>query len=133
MWYSICLSDQLFLDVLLMKIASKTISYATIKIKKRLDEKNEKDLENSIQSLEAKIVLTENEKRKLAQDKQEQIIFQYALSKIHPFALWHMTLWGTVDAEIKVPSFENPELTNVLPFIKPEVGQNTSTHAFPLP
>ena len=42
-----------------------------------------------------------------------------------------MTLWGTVDAEIKVPSFENPELTNVLPFIKPEVGQNTSTHVLP--
>ena len=39
--------------------------------KKRLDEKKEKDLENSIQSLEAKIVLTENEKRKLEKDKQE--------------------------------------------------------------
>ena len=33
--------------------------------------KKEKDLENSIQSLEAKIVLTENEKRKLEKDKQE--------------------------------------------------------------
>ena len=55
------ISDQLFLDVLLMKIRSKTISYAAMK--KRLDEKKEKDLENSIQSLEAKIVLTENEKR----------------------------------------------------------------------
>ena len=56
------ISDQLFLDVLLMKIRSKTISYAAMK--KRLDENKEKDLENSIQSLEAKIVLTENEKRK---------------------------------------------------------------------
>ena len=46
-----------FLDVLLMKIRSKTISCAAMK--KRFDEKKrkkEKDLENSIQSLEAKIV-----------------------------------------------------------------------------
>ena len=50
------ITDQLFLDVLLMKIRSKTISYAAMK--KRLDEKN--DLENSIQSSEAKIFLTEN-------------------------------------------------------------------------
>ena len=57
------ISDQLFLDVLLMKIRSKTISYAAMK--KRLDEKKEKDLENSIQSLEAKKVLTENEKKKI--------------------------------------------------------------------
>ena len=42
-------------------------------MKKRLDEKKEKDLENSIQSLEAKIVLTENEKRKLEKNKQEQL------------------------------------------------------------
>ena len=62
---------QLFLDVLLMKIRSKTISYAAMK--KRLDERKEKDLENSIQSLEAKIVLNENEKRKLEKDKQELV------------------------------------------------------------
>ena len=65
------ISDQLFLDVLLMKLRSKTISYAAIK--KRLDEKKENDLQNSIQSLETKIVLTENEKRKLEQDKQELV------------------------------------------------------------
>ena len=65
------ISNQLFLDVLLMKIRSKTISYAAMK--KRLDEKKEKDLENSIQSLEAKIVLAENEKRKLEKDKQELV------------------------------------------------------------
>ena len=35
--------------------------------------KKEQDLENSIQSLEAEIVLTENEKRKLEQDKQELV------------------------------------------------------------
>ena len=44
-----------------MKIRSKAISYAAMK--KRLNEKKEKDLENSIQSLEAKIALTENEKK----------------------------------------------------------------------
>ena len=54
-----------------MKIRSKTISYAAMK--KRLDEKKEKDLESSIQSLEAKVVLTENEKRKLEKDKQELV------------------------------------------------------------
>ena len=64
------ISDQLFLDVLLMKIRPKTISYAAMK--KRLDENKEKDLENSIQSLEAKIVLTENEKKK-EKDKQELV------------------------------------------------------------
>ena len=35
--------------------------------------KKEQDLDNSIQSLEAEIVLTENEKRKLEQDKQELV------------------------------------------------------------
>ena len=34
-------------------------------MKKRLDEKKDKDLENSIQSLEAKIVMTENEKKEV--------------------------------------------------------------------
>ena len=49
--------DQLFLDVLLMKIRSKTIYYATMD--KTLDKiyekgkRKEKDLENSIQSLKA--------------------------------------------------------------------------------
>ena len=42
-------------------------------MKKRLDEKKEKDLENNIQSLEAKIILTENEKRKSEQDTQELV------------------------------------------------------------
>ena len=37
---------------------------------------------------------------------------------------------GTADAEIKAPSVENPELTNVLPQ-KPGVGQNIATHASP--
>ena len=37
---------------------------------------------------------------------------------------------GTADAEIKVSTTENPDLPNVLP-LKPEVGQNTATHASP--
>ena len=40
------ISDQLFLDVLLMKIRSKTISYATMK--KRVDREKERDLQNNI-------------------------------------------------------------------------------------
>ena len=36
----------------------------------------------------------------------------------------------TADAEISVPSVENPELTNVLP-LKPGVGQNIAVHASP--
>ena len=35
----------------------------------------------------------------------------------------------TADAEINVPSVENPKLTDVLP--KPEAGQNIATHASP--
>ena len=38
--------------------------------------------------------------------------------------------WGTVDAEIKVSSAENPELTNVLP-IKRGLGRNISLHVLP--
>ena len=65
------ISDQLFLDVLLMKIRSKTISYATMK--KRADQEKERDLQNNIQSLETKIKLTEDEKGKLESYKQELI------------------------------------------------------------
>ena len=39
--------------------------------------------------------------------------------------------WGTADAESKVPSVENPELTDVLPS-KPGVGQNTAVYASPI-
>ena len=37
---------------------------------------------------------------------------------------------GTVPTEIKAPSAENPELTNVLP-LKPGVSQNMAMHALP--
>ena len=65
------ISDQLFLDVLLMKIRSKRISYATMK--KRVDQEKERDLQNTIQSLETKIKLTEDDEGKLESYKQELI------------------------------------------------------------
>ena len=37
-------------------------------------------------------------------------------------------LWGTADAEIKVPSVENPELKKVLP-LKPKIGQYIDMYA----
>ena len=54
-----------------MKIRSKTISYATMK--KHVDEEKEKDLQNSIQRLETKINLTEDEKMKLEHNKQDLV------------------------------------------------------------
>ena len=48
------ISDQLFLDVLLMKIRIKTISFA--KTKKRTNEGEKKEVENCIQSLEKKVI-----------------------------------------------------------------------------
>ena len=36
--------------------------------------------------------------------------------------------WGTADVEIKVPSFENPELSKVLS-VKPVAGQNIAWRA----
>ena len=65
------ISDQLFLDVLLMKIRSKRIPYATMK--KRVDQEKERDLQNTIQSLETKIKLTEDDEGKLESYKQELI------------------------------------------------------------
>ena len=38
--------------------------------------------------------------------------------------------WGTADAEITVPSVENPEMTYVL-LLEPGVGQNRSMRASP--
>ena len=54
-----------------MKIRSKTILYATVK--KRQTEEKEKNLENSIQCLETKTSLIEDEKGILEHDKQELI------------------------------------------------------------
>ena len=41
-----------------------------------------------------------------------------------------LTAPSTADAEMKVPSVENPELSKVLFFSQPEVSQNTALHAF---
>ena len=38
--------------------------------------------------------------------------------------------WASADAEINVPSVENPELTSALP-LKPVVDHNAATHASP--
>ena len=37
---------------------------------------------------------------------------------------------SSVDAQIKDPSVENPQLTNGLP-LKPGIGQNITTHVLP--
>ena len=42
----------------------------------------------------------------------------------------HVKVLTAVDAEIKVPSVENPEPINVLP-LKPGAGQNIVMHALP--
>ena len=39
-----------------------------------------------------------------------------------------LPLWDTADAEINIPSFENPELTTVLP-LKPRAGHTIAMHA----
>ena len=58
---NLTISDELFLDVLLMKIREKTIFYATEK-KKKLQEK-EDTLNNKINQLEAKNTLDQEEKK----------------------------------------------------------------------
>ena len=58
------ISDQLFLDVLLMKIRSKTIGYATMK-KRKTERKKRKKLEENIKPLEKKVQRTFEEKKKI--------------------------------------------------------------------
>ena len=53
-----------------------------------------------------------------------------ATSAFHPSAYLQHFVWGTADAEIKVHSFENPELTNMFT-LKPGVSQNITMHALP--
>jgi len=61
------ISDQLFLEVLLMEIRSKTISYATMKNKKMLEQ--EVQLEKDIKHIENKTVKTENDLDELKEKK----------------------------------------------------------------
>ena len=61
--------DQIFLDVFVMKIRTKTMSFASTK--KRANEEKEKGLQNCILSLETKLNLTEDERTQLAHYQQE--------------------------------------------------------------
>lgn len=65
------ISDQLFLDTLLMKIRAKTISYASIKKRERL--KLEDMLQKKLGILEQKLLLTEEEKEELENAKLELV------------------------------------------------------------
>ena len=65
------ISDQLFLDVMLMKIRSTTISYASMK--KRTEEERQNTLERKISDLENQMTLTEEENNQLIELKQELI------------------------------------------------------------
>ena len=65
------ISDQLFLDTLLMKIRAQTISYASMK--KKLATKKEKDLERTICTLESKRLLTETEQVELENSRAELV------------------------------------------------------------
>ena len=68
------ISDQLFLDVLLMKIRSATISYASMK--KRKQEERQSELERDIANLEQQRALTEEENNRLLENKQELILIR---------------------------------------------------------
>ena len=57
------ISDQLFLDVLLTKIRSQTIAYATMK--KRKTREQEEQLEENIKPLEKKVQRTVEENKKI--------------------------------------------------------------------
>ena len=50
--------------------------------------------------------------------------------KIPSYLLSYTPQGGTADAENKIPSVENPELTNCLPLM-PGIGQNIATRASP--
>ena len=63
------ISDQLFLDVLLMEIRAKTISYSIQK--KKTENEKEQQLENEIQSLEKNMSLDEENSRLLYEKKEK--------------------------------------------------------------
>jgi hypothetical protein len=68
------ISDQLFLDTLLMKIRSKSISYATMKKRKSMEK--EKELETTIENFENKEYLDDNERLQLNNCKNELILLR---------------------------------------------------------
>ena len=65
------ISDQLFLDTLLMEIRKKTIEYSAKK--KKEETKKEKDLEIDIQKLETKLNISESDKVILNSKKEELV------------------------------------------------------------
>ena len=50
--------------------------------------------------------------------------------KFLPYSSTLLLQWGIVKTEVKMPTVENPMLTNVLP-LKTGVGQNKAMHALP--
>ena len=50
--------------------------------------------------------------------------------RLLPYSSTLLLQWGIVKTEIKMPTVENPMLTNILP-LKPGVGQNKAMHASP--
>jgi hypothetical protein len=68
------ISDQLFLDTLLMKIRDRTIGYATKK--KKQNKETEQLLEKTIHLLEQKLNLDEREKEELQKAKTELIVLR---------------------------------------------------------
>ena len=73
-------------------------------------------------------------------EETEQESWSWGKKTQNGFRLWccshlphlglHDSQCGTVDAEIEVPSVEDPEVTSVLP-LKPGEGQNIARHASP--
>ena len=61
---------------------------------------------------------------------QMEIMIPHLLCGMESLYLFSLPQSGTADAEIKVPSDEILELTNILP-LKPGVGQNIAIHASP--
>ena len=62
------ISDQLLLDVMLMKIRGKTISYASYKTRK--NKEMEERLDKKINELEKNLILTEEQKTELNESKE---------------------------------------------------------------
>ena len=51
--------------------------------------------------------------------------------KFLPYSSTLLLQWGIVKTEVKMPTVENPMLTNVLP-LKTGVGQSKAMHALPI-
>ena len=56
------------------------------------------------------------------------LVITQLLTPSKQYFLFQLPQWGTADAEIKVPSVEKPDVTNILLF-KLGVDQNIAMHA----